>query len=132
MGGGNLPGEIVQAISLSNAKAIGEQPAILSNLALATQILNQNMQQQMMLALEQAIGQITLATAAKCIALITGSEQTKSGTEGTEAAVKALKELGQLAEQIAKQFKSMAPAPPPADSAPPPTRAGPGGGGKKP
>ena len=55
MADSSLPDQIVESIAISNAKSIGEQPAILSNLALANQILNNNMQQQMMLSQQQAI-----------------------------------------------------------------------------
>lgn len=62
-----LPENIVQAIAISNAKSIGEQPAILANLALAQQIFNQNMQQQLQLAKQQAMNQIAVATAATTV-----------------------------------------------------------------
>jgi hypothetical protein len=89
-----LPEQIVESIAISNAKSIGEQPAILSNLALANQILNNNMQQQMMLSQQQAMNQLTMATLAKCVFLIT-----KSGTGNPDESqeiknsVAALKEL---------------------------------------
>jgi len=67
---GQLPDDIVQAIAISNAKSIGEQPAILANLALAQQIFNQNMQQQVSISQQQAMNQVQMATAAKCVAMI--------------------------------------------------------------
>jgi len=70
-GGSSLPEEIVQSIAISNAKSIGEQPAILANLALANQILNQNLQHQTQIAQQQAFNQIAMATTAKCVSLIT-------------------------------------------------------------
>ena len=73
-GGSSLPNEIVQAIAISNAKSIGEQPAILANMALANQILNNNLQQQMQLSYQQAVNQINMATISKCVAIITGGE----------------------------------------------------------
>lgn len=76
MADSNLPDEIVEAIAISNAKAIGEQPAILANLALANQILNNNLQQQAMISQQQAMNQITLATVAKCVSLITSGGDT--------------------------------------------------------
>lgn len=66
----SLPNEIVQSIAIANAKSIGEQPAILANLALANQILNNNLQQQMLISNQQAMNQITMATMAKCVTLI--------------------------------------------------------------
>jgi hypothetical protein len=72
MANGSLPDQIVESISISNAKSIAEQPAILANLALANQILNNNMQQQLAISQQQAMNQLTMATLAKCVALITG------------------------------------------------------------
>lgn len=73
----SLPSDIVQAIAISNAKSIGEQPAILANLALAQQIFNQNMQQQIALSQQQAMNQIQMAAVAKCVTMI---EKTDAGT----------------------------------------------------
>lgn len=115
MGGGNLPNEIVEAIAVSNAKSIGEQPAILSNLSLATQILNNNMQQQMMLAQQQALNQIALATTAKCVSLITQGVSGKPSAEEAEAAQKAVKEVKALADELMKQVSSFFPKQPPAN-----------------
>jgi len=70
-----LPNQIVQAIAISNAKAIGEQPSILANLALANQILNNNMQQQLLISQQQAMSQIQMATLAKCVSLITKNDK---------------------------------------------------------
>jgi len=70
----SLPDEIVQSIAIANAKSIGEQPAILANLALANQILNNNLQQQMLISNQQAMNQITMATMAKCVTLIVGGK----------------------------------------------------------
>lgn len=73
-GSSSLPDSIVQSIAISNAKSIGEQPAILANLALANQILNNNLQQQMLISNQQAMNQITMATMAKCVTLIVGGD----------------------------------------------------------
>ena len=70
----SLPAEIVQSIAIANAKSIGEQPAILANLALSNQILNNNLQQQMEISNQQAMNQIAMATMAKCVSLIGGGE----------------------------------------------------------
>jgi DNA-binding transcriptional regulator YdaS (Cro superfamily) len=73
-GGSSLPEEIIQSIAIANAKSIGEQPAILANLALANQILNQNLQHQTQIAQQQAFNQIAMATTAKCVSLITDKD----------------------------------------------------------
>lgn len=131
MGGGNLPNEIVEAIAISNSKAIGEQPAILSNLSLATQILNNNMQQQMMLAQQQALNQIALATTAKCVSLITQAGSGKPSQQEAQAVEKAVEEVKSLAEQLMKQvsafFPKQQPGPEGGQQTPP---SNPGGGEK--
>ncbi len=66
----SLPNEIVQSIAISNAKSIGEQPAILANLALANQIFTDNLQQQMLLSQQQAMNQVMLAIVSKCVSVI--------------------------------------------------------------
>lgn len=65
-----LPPGIVEAIAIANAKSIGEQPAILANLALANQIANANLAQQYALANQQALFQVQLALLAKCVEVI--------------------------------------------------------------
>lgn len=68
--GGGLPNDIISAIAISNAKSIGEQPAILSNLALANQIANANMAQQNLINNQQAMFQLQMTTVAKCVEMI--------------------------------------------------------------
>lgn len=67
----SLPDDIVQSIAISNATSIGSQPAILANLALANQIFNQSLQQQLAISYQQATHLITLAAVARCVNLIT-------------------------------------------------------------
>ena len=110
-----LPDQIVESIAISNAKSIGEQPAILSNLALANQILNTNMQQQMMLSQQQAMGQITMATLAKCISLITRGDST-SPDESKEVvtAAGAMTKLFETWKKMSDDQANAAPPSPPA------------------
>jgi len=91
----SLPNEIVQSIAIANAKSIGEQPAILANLALANQILNNNLQQQMFISNQQAMNQIVMATMAKCVTLIVSSdgEAPSQNAESVKQLVDALKEF---------------------------------------
>ena len=70
----NLPKEIVEAIAMANAESIGEQPAILANLALADQIFNVNLAQQNALMNQQMIFQIELAALAKCVQVLLASD----------------------------------------------------------
>lgn len=86
-----LPDAIVQAIAISNAKSIGEQPAILANLALAQQVFKQSLEQQATLGRQQALNYVQLAATAKSIATI------NKGDAGAGQAV-----LGPLTEPIDK------------------------------
>lgn len=104
---GSLPDEIVQSIAISNAKSIGEQPAILANMALANQILNNNLQQQMFISSQQAMNQIVLATMARCVSLIVGSD----GGEPTATAVKDVMDLLKACQQAQKPAGAGHPGP---------------------
>lgn len=101
MADSSLPEQIVESIAISNAKSIGEQPAILSNMALANQILNNNMQQQMVLSQQQAMNQITLATLAKCVYLITqkGSSDSQDSS-AVNTAISAMQKMFSTFEQM--------------------------------
>jgi hypothetical protein len=92
-GSSSLPDEIVQSIAISNAKAIGEQPAILANLALANQILNTNLQQQMFISNQQAMNQIVMATMAKCVTLIVGDDGKSTSAASVKELLDVLKTL---------------------------------------
>lgn len=74
-----LPENILEAIAVSNAKSIAEQPAILANLALANQIANNNLAQQQAIAAQQAMMNVTMATVSKCVEIISNIDPTKSG-----------------------------------------------------
>lgn len=104
----SLPDDIVQSIAISNAKSIGEQPAILANMALANQILNNNLQQQMLISNQQAMNQIVMATMARCVTLIVGGDS----QDPTTAA--SVREVVDLLKTIQ----------PPAAAAPTPPSAG--------
>ncbi|MBV6812421.1 FAD-binding monooxygenase [Xanthomonas campestris pv. passiflorae] len=92
----SLPADIIQAIAISNAKSIGEQPAVLANLALAQQIFNQNMQQQISLSQQQAMNQVQMAAAAKCVAMIERTSECKNQQS-----------IDQMVKDIEKLIKDM-------------------------
>ncbi|GKT26514.1 FAD-binding monooxygenase [Acidovorax sp. SUPP3334] len=92
----SLPADVIQAIAISNAKSIGEQPAILANLALAQQIFNQNMQQQIALSQQQAMNQVQMAAAAKCVTMIEKSD----GTDSKPSMEKILKDIEDFMKTI--------------------------------
>ncbi len=93
---GELPDEIVQSIAISNAKSIGEQPAILANLALAQQIFNQNMQQQISLGQQQAMNQVQMAASAKCVSMI----ENAGGCKNQEAINKMVKNIEDILQSM--------------------------------
>ena len=94
----SLPDSIVDSIAISNAKSIGEQPAVLANLALAQQIFNQNMRQQIALSEQQAMNQIRIAAVAKCVAMI--DNLTESSQASMEKAGADIKTILQVMEHI--------------------------------
>ncbi len=91
-----LPGPILEAIGISSAKSVGEQPAILSNLALANQIFATNLQQQLAISQVQALNLIALAAVAKCVSLIT--REGGAAGEISEAMREVLKVIGEMRE----------------------------------
>lgn len=66
-----VPGDVVEAISISSLKAVAKQPAILSNLALANLIQNTNLSQQNAVALQQAMNQISVTVTGKVVNMLT-------------------------------------------------------------
>lgn len=66
----NIPSDLIEAIASSTAVSVGEQPAILANLALANQIANTNLAQQNALSNQQAMFQLQLTIVSKCVELI--------------------------------------------------------------
>ena len=65
-----LPKAADEAIALGAAYAVGEQPSILANLALANTIANANLSQQNAVSNVQAMNSVTLAIVAKAAELI--------------------------------------------------------------
>jgi hypothetical protein len=105
---GQLPDDIVQAIAISNAKSIGEQPAILANLALAQQIFNQNMQQQISLSQQQAMNQVQMAAAARCVAMLESASSCKNQSSIDQMG----KDIEKIAQEMQKLFKDGGSQPP--------------------
>lgn len=105
----SLPNEIVQAIAISNAKSIGEQPAVLANLALAQQIFNQNMQQQIALSQQQAMNQVHMATAARAVTLIeqAGQRQAEAASPAGCKNQDAIDKMAHDVDRILKQIQTL-------------------------
>jgi hypothetical protein len=123
----SLPDDFVESVAIVNAASIGEQPAILANLALANQIFNNNLEQQILISQQQAMNQIMLATLGKCVTLILRDDGVAPYQSGDMKAVldemrlvlvAAREMLGQL------QWKNPAPAPAAGTAAQSPTGPG--------
>lgn len=100
----SLPADVVQAIAISNAKSIGEQPAVLANLALAQQIFNQNLQQQIALSQQQAMNQVHMATAARAVTLIEQAGQGGCKSQG------AIEQMAADIDRILTKLQQLGPA----------------------
>jgi hypothetical protein len=104
-----LPPGIAEAIAVANATSIGEQPAILANLALANQIANANLAQQYALANQQALFQVQLAMLAKCVEVISRIDPT------SPAAHEQLRAITDLVTELMGKLSAAA-TPPAAES----------------
>lgn len=111
-----LPPEVVESISIASASSIGEQPAVLANLALANQIANLNLAQQQALSAHQAMTQLSMATVAKCVEIITQIDASAPGASEHMKAMTALIEI--MMTGINKGFPGQ--AAPPAGGTPAP------------
>jgi len=112
---GSLPPEILESIAVSNAKSIGEQPAVLANLALANQIANINLAQQQALTAQQAMMQLTLATVAKCVEIISQVNPSSPG------APEQMQVMATLIESMTKGMGGAVPGQSQSPSGPPPS-----------
>jgi hypothetical protein len=91
-----LPPAVREAIAITNATVIGEQPAILANLALADQIFNQHMLHQERLARQQAVNFIRLAVVARSVNLLLTNGPASQEADGQiERALRLLDRLNE-------------------------------------
>lgn len=100
-----VPGDVVEAIAISNLKAVAEQPASLANLALANLVQNTNLAQQNAVSHQQAMNQLSVAIVGKVVNLLT--------TLGPEEAMSAQQLLtgNAVAEEIADLKAAVGAAP---------------------
>lgn len=96
----SLPQEIVESIAISNANSIGEQPAILSNLALADRIFSHNLQQLAMIGHQQALNALSLALLSKAVMLLW--QNAGSGPEALQRSSEIIKIISQIQDISAK------------------------------
>ncbi|HYY56290.1 MAG TPA: hypothetical protein VE842_03105 [Pyrinomonadaceae bacterium] len=122
----NIPSDLVEAIASSTAISVGEQPAILANLALANLIANTNLAQQNAISNQQAMFQLQLTIVSKCVELIANISPASAGAaQQLEAYQKIMAMLAQSSSNAspgaqgsqaaaAQQAQAAAaPAPPP-------------------
>lgn len=113
--GDNIPNDIVQSIATSTAISVGEQPAILANLALANQIANINLAQQNALSNQQAMFQLELTIVSKCVEMISSITPSQSNAaQQLEMFNNIMKIFSQLSQSGAAQSAAPQPAPAPA------------------
>lgn len=94
---GALPAALREALAIANAAAIGGQPAVLANLALADQIFNQHLAQQAKLARQQAVNFIRLAVVARSVnLLLTSSPASQEADSQVERALRLLDRLEEI------------------------------------
>ena len=91
-----LPNDIRESLAIANAKSVAEQPAMLSNLAFANLITNNNLSQQNTVSNQQSMNELGITVTAKAINRVSNLS--------SEEAVATLKinSGNELAEQIAE------------------------------
>lgn len=95
----NIPSDLIEAIASSTAISVGEQPAILANLALANQIANTNLAQQNAISNQQAMFQLELTIVSKCVELIANiSPASATATQQLAAFQKVMEMFSQLSK----------------------------------
>ncbi len=109
----NIPSDLIEAIASSTAISVGEQPAILANLALANQIANTNLAQQNAISNQQAMFHLELTIVSKCVELIANiSPASATASQQLEAFQKVMEMFSQLSKSSIN-----APPPPPVAAA---------------
>jgi hypothetical protein len=124
-GADQIPSDLVEAIASSTAISVGEQPAILANLALANLIANTNLAQQNAISNQQAMFHLQLTIVSKCVELIASISPASAGAaQQIEAYKKVMEMLAQSSSNASPgaQSSQAAAAPPPqaTTAAPPP------------
>ncbi|HVY69910.1 MAG TPA: RebB family R body protein [Verrucomicrobiae bacterium] len=66
-----LPDSVIQSLAITNLKSVGEQPAMLSNLAYSNTIANTNLSQQNAVANQQAMNELAIAVVGKIVNSLT-------------------------------------------------------------
>lgn len=91
--GDNIPNDLIEAIADSTAISVGEQPAILANLALANLIANTNLAQQNAISNQQAMFQLEMTIVSKCVEVIANINPSSAHAAGQMQAMQLLIEM---------------------------------------
>ena len=118
MPNGDIPNNLIEAIANSTAMSVGEQPAILANLALANQIANTNIAQQNALSNQQAMFHLELTIVSKCVEMIASINPAGGSATQQLAAFQAIMEM--FAKMNPAHTAVAQPAPQPQQSQTPP------------
>ena len=106
----NIPSDLIEAIASSTAISVGEQPAILANLALANQIANTNLAQQNAISNQQAMFQLELTIVSKCVELIANiSPASATAAQQLAAFQKVMEMFSQLSKSSINGPSSVTP-----------------------
>lgn len=106
--GGDISNQLIEAIADSTAISVGEQPAILSNLALANMIANTNLAQQNAISNQQAMFQLEMTIVSKCVEVIANINPANSSASQQLAAMQEL--VATLRQMQATNAPNAAPA----------------------
>lgn len=83
----NLPQDVTESIAIENVKSVGQQPAMLSNLAFSNLVNNTNLSQQNAVANQQAMNEIGVAVVGRIVNYIsnpTDGETKDKNSTGVE------------------------------------------------
>lgn len=91
--GDNISNDLIEAIADSTAVSVGEQPAILANLALANLIANTNLAQQNAISNQQAMFHLEMTIVSKCVEMIASINPSSAQAANQLAVMQNLMEM---------------------------------------
>ncbi len=91
--GDNISNDLIEAIADSTAISVGEQPAILANLALANLIANTNLAQQNAISNQQAMFHLEMTIVSKCVEMIASINPSSAQAANQLAVMQNLMEM---------------------------------------
>jgi hypothetical protein len=98
-----LPKGIVGSVATSNVAAVGEQPAILANLALGNLIANVNLAQQNAVSGQQSMNQVQMTVVGKVVEQMTGTTAAQAASFQAMLSNEEIAVLRALIKMLKKQ-----------------------------